>query len=91
MAVQKHYSSVQSLSLALGGELENIEVAYQTYGQLNSDKSNAVLICSRWPVMQNLIMPLPKKKRMVAKFMGDGLACKYVQILFYLLQCIGRL
>lgn len=33
------------LSLALGGELSPVEVAYQTYGTLNADKSNAVLLC----------------------------------------------
>ncbi|WP_018652914.1 homoserine O-acetyltransferase MetX [Actinobacillus capsulatus] len=33
------------LTLALGGELSPIEVAYQTYGKLNTDKSNAVLLC----------------------------------------------
>lgn len=33
------------LTLALGGELSEIEVAYQTYGSLNESKSNAVLLC----------------------------------------------
>lgn len=33
------------LELALGGMLSPIQVAYQTYGTLNSEKSNAVLIC----------------------------------------------
>ena len=33
------------LSLSLGGELSPINVAYQTYGVLNADKSNAVLVC----------------------------------------------
>ena len=34
-----------SLQLTLGGQLSPINVAYQTYGTLNADKSNAVLIC----------------------------------------------
>ena len=33
------------LSLTLGGTLSPVDVAYQTYGQLNADKSNAVLLC----------------------------------------------
>ncbi len=33
------------LQLTLGGQLSPINVAYQTYGTLNADKSNAVLIC----------------------------------------------
>lgn len=33
------------LSLALGGSLSHIEVAYQTYGTLNAEKNNAVLLC----------------------------------------------
>ena len=35
----------QPLQLTLGGQLAHIDVAYQTYGVLNADKSNAVLIC----------------------------------------------
>ncbi len=33
------------LKLASGKEISNFPIAYQTYGQLNSDKSNAILIC----------------------------------------------
>ncbi|KAE9526312.1 homoserine O-acetyltransferase MetX [Testudinibacter aquarius] len=34
-----------SLNLLLGGQLKYIDIAYQTYGRLNAEKSNAVLIC----------------------------------------------
>ncbi|QGM80562.1 homoserine O-acetyltransferase MetX [Otariodibacter oris] len=33
------------LNLVLGGSLSSITVAYQTYGSLNEDKSNAILLC----------------------------------------------
>ena len=31
--------------LATGGRLGEVEVAYETYGELNADRSNAVFIC----------------------------------------------
>ncbi len=33
------------LKLSNGSEISNFPLAYQTYGELNSDKSNAILIC----------------------------------------------
>ena len=33
------------VTLALGGKLPSVTVAYETYGRLNDDQSNAVLIC----------------------------------------------
>lgn len=33
------------LKLACGKELQNFPLAYQTYGKLNTEKSNAILIC----------------------------------------------
>lgn len=33
------------LKLSSGAEIKNFPVAYQTYGNLNADKSNAILIC----------------------------------------------
>ncbi|MCE3254517.1 MAG: metX [Rickettsiaceae bacterium] len=33
------------LKLACGEEISNFNLAYQTYGKLNEDKSNAILIC----------------------------------------------
>jgi homoserine O-acetyltransferase len=33
------------LNLELGGQIQNVTVAYETYGRLNEKKDNAVLIC----------------------------------------------
>ena len=35
----------KSLTLTSGFEINNFNLAYQTYGKLNADKSNAILIC----------------------------------------------
>jgi len=39
------FPASEPLRLDSGGVIEGLEVAYQTYGQLNADRSNAVLIC----------------------------------------------
>jgi homoserine O-acetyltransferase len=39
------FPASEPLRLDSGGIIEGLEVAYQTYGQLNADRSNAVLIC----------------------------------------------
>lgn len=36
---------VRPLNLRLGGSLPSVELAYETYGELNENRSNAVLIC----------------------------------------------
>lgn len=35
----------QPLSLSSGGKLSQYELAFETYGELNADRSNAILIC----------------------------------------------
>jgi len=40
-----HLATTQPLVLESGAEVSNIPVAYQTYGTLNADKSNAILVC----------------------------------------------
>lgn len=35
----------QPLKLSNGSEIKNFPLAYQTYGKLNQDKSNAILVC----------------------------------------------
>ena len=66
--------SRQSPQLTLGGQLSPINVAYQTYGTLNADKSNAVLICHALTGDAEPYFDEPNKRWLVAKFYGDGLA-----------------
>ena len=39
------YFCAEPLKFELGGELESFNVRYETYGRLNDDKSNAILVC----------------------------------------------
>ena len=41
----KIFTSNETFQLASGEELDFLNVAYETYGNLNQDKSNAILIC----------------------------------------------
>ena len=41
----KYFNIDDSFVLESGRTLEDITVAYETYGELNSDKSNAILVC----------------------------------------------
>lgn len=47
------------LKLGNGVELHNLEVAYQTYGTLNADRSNVVLICHALTLDQHVANPHP--------------------------------
>lgn len=40
----RHFADVGPLALELGGELPDVRVAYETYGTLDDDRSNAVLV-----------------------------------------------
>jgi homoserine O-acetyltransferase len=35
----------QTLALDSGAQIAGLEIAYQTYGSLNADRSNAILVC----------------------------------------------
>ena len=49
----------EPLRLDSGGVIEGLEIAYQTYGRLNADKSNAVLICHALTMDQYVASPHP--------------------------------
>jgi homoserine O-acetyltransferase len=44
MVVETQYARFESIALDSGATLSPVEIAYETYGQLNADRSNAILI-----------------------------------------------
>ena len=48
-----------SLPLDGGGELTRVELAFETYGDLNADRSNAILLCHALTGDQYVASPHP--------------------------------
>ena len=80
----------QPLDLLLGGQLDHIDVAYQTYGELNAEKSNAVLICH---ALTGDAEPYFAKEQHQEgwwqNFMGDGLALDTSRYFFVCSNVLG--
>lgn len=90
MAVQKAILfQHQPLSLCLGGQLSSIEVAYQTYGRLNQDKSNVVLICHALTGDAEPYFYEPEQQGWWQSFMGDGLALDTSRYFFISTNVLG--
>ena len=53
------FSPDEGLRLESGGQLDGFEIGYRTYGQLNSDASNAILICHALTGDQYVASPHP--------------------------------
>jgi homoserine O-acetyltransferase len=63
------------LALESGARIDNLEIAYQTYGALNAARSNAVLVCHALTGDQHLasIHPLTGKPGWWDRMVGPGL------------------
>ncbi len=90
MAVQKALLfTEQPLNLILGDQLKNIEVAYQTYGELNSTKSNVVLICHALTGDAEPCFEDEKNSGWWQSFMGAGLALDTSKYFFICSNVLG--
>jgi homoserine O-acetyltransferase/O-succinyltransferase len=63
------------LQLDGGGSLATVEIAYESYGQLNADRSNAILICHALTGDQHVASthPITGKPGWWARMVGPGL------------------
>ncbi|MFZ7274187.1 homoserine O-acetyltransferase MetX [Avibacterium avium] len=90
MAVQTATLFTQTpLNLTLGGELGHIDVAYQTYGKLNADKSNAVLICHALTGDAEPYNDDPNQAGWWQNFMGESLALDTSKYFFICSNVLG--
>ena len=62
------------LRLDSGGDIRGLEIAYATYGRLNAEKSNAVLVCHALTMDQHAaaVHPLTGKPGWWAQVIGPG-------------------
>ena len=65
----------QSLALDSGGRIDGLEIAYRTYGRLNAERSNAVLVCHALTGDQHVasIHPITGKPGWWTHTVGPGL------------------
>ena len=65
----------QPLRLDSGARLDGLEIAYRTYGQLNADRSNAVLVCHALTGDQHAasVHPVTGKPGWWSRVIGAGL------------------
>jgi homoserine O-acetyltransferase len=65
----------RALRLDSGARLEPLEIAYNTYGRLNAEKSNAILVCHALTLDQHLASthPMTGKPGWWSRMVGPGL------------------
>jgi homoserine O-acetyltransferase/O-succinyltransferase len=68
------FPAATPLRLDSGAEIRGLEVAYNTYGRLNADKSNAILVCHALTMDQHAASthPLTGKPGWWAQVIGPG-------------------
>ena len=69
------FAGDQPLRLDSGAEIVPLEIAYKTYGRLNADRSNAVLVCHALTGDQHMasVHPMTGKSGWWSRFVGPGL------------------
>ncbi len=74
-SLSAHFDQSAALPLDCGARLESFDVAYQTYGQLNEAKNNAVLVCHGITSDQHAASPHPVtgKPGWWSRMIGPGL------------------
>lgn len=90
MAVKKvTLFTEKPLELILGGQLSSIEVAYQTYGKLNAEKTNAILICHALTGDAEPYFIASEQSGWWQNFMGTGLALDTSRYFFICSNVLG--
>ena len=69
------FGADQPLKLDCGVDLSPFQIAYQTYGELNADRSNAILICHALTLDQHVanVHPITGKPGWWENMVGPGL------------------
>jgi homoserine O-acetyltransferase len=69
------FSAEQPLELDSGGRIEGLEIAYRTWGALNAERSNAILVCHALTLDQHVTgrHPLTGKPGWWSRLVGPGL------------------
>lgn len=78
-----------SLELAMGQSLSSIEVAYQTYGKLNSKQDNVILICHALTGDSVPYNDNPLERGWWQDFIGPGLALDTERYFFVCSNVLG--
>ena len=83
----------QPLKLDCGIDLAPFQIAYQTYGELNADRSNAILVCHALTGDQHVanVHPVTGKPGWWETMVGPGRPLDTEPLLHHLLQRARRL